>query len=306
MGTEKQAKTPLETLKGIVKNAAILEVSPSLDGISEQFNQIASKHDDLSIYYGTGICTPQELSVALPFDVLGMMLFAEKLRRSLGFSKVIHHIADTHAKTNLHLDAAEADKIADKTLETIERIVGNLSLSIQPVLSSSFDSSSEYRELLHTIPKQQHDYIWREVADMEWYRRKDNMYLKLGWIIQSARTSLGSDERVFDSAYRAAISQPLSFLYLKAGRTLDLNRPKASPYISIPGEQRIILDPQENVRAKLQQAEQTSGKHGKAHMRGIKKHLLAIVRLYQEVVSPLDRNLSLEEKVQIIIDRSLQ
>ena len=89
------------------------------------------------------------------------------------------------------------------------------------------------------------------------------------------------------------------FVYMKAGKTLDKKRPKASPYISVLGEQRIMLRADEPVEEKLAQARASWPDRS---LGGAINHLKAIVRLYERLVSPLDRS-PLPTKVRAIIDR---
>ncbi len=301
--SKKMPDNHLSTFRKIVQNESILEVVPSLEGIDPSFESLVQQFGDkMSIYYGTGICTPKELSVGLPFDILAMMLFSEKLRRTLGLGSVIHHIADTHAKTNTHLNSAEVDQTAKITYEKICRTSANLNLpNIHPILSSTFDNTDEYLFILQSIPEQRHDYIRREVADMEWYRQNSNMYIKIGWIIQATEVELGSDERVYDRTYKKEVGQPVSFIYAKAGRTLDPRRPKASPYISIPGENRILLNKDEMVQTKLEAAEK---QWNDPKIGGARKYLMGIIRLYEDVIEPLDKSLSIDQKVQAIIEKA--
>ena len=90
-----------------------------------------------------------------------------------------------------------------------------------------------------------------------------------------------------------------SFIYTKPGRTFDPSRPKASPYIQIPGERRLLLDPNENARATIEEAVEASGD---VQLGGARKHLKSIVRLYESVFGTLGRDIDLEDKIQIILD----
>ena len=88
-----------ETIKKFevfVRNEPLFEAEISLPRIHKE----SLTKPKRAIFYGTGLCTPTELSIGLPFDILGMIFVAERIRRMFGFSKVFHHIADTHAKSN--------------------------------------------------------------------------------------------------------------------------------------------------------------------------------------------------------------
>jgi hypothetical protein len=235
--------------ENFIRSEELIETVPSLAGLSPNFGDRIG-----SIYYGTGIATPNQPSIGLPFDTLQMILLSEKIRRVFGFGSVYHHIADTHAKTNSWADPTLMDYQAQNTKALLEGIVRNLNLdNFNIVLSSSFDQTQEYLELLNKFrSSNKHNYVKREMADMEWYRVKHNVNLKAGWIISAKETKLGSDERLFDEEYKRIIgTENMSFIYTKPGRTFDANRPKVSPYIQTPGEHRIIIKPNEDVVEKI-------------------------------------------------------
>ncbi len=289
-----ETKDPITVFRNLVQNESLIEVHPSLEGINPK--SLTRKG---SIYYGTGLCTARELSDALPFDILGMVLVAEKLRRGMGMKKIYHHIADTHAKSNNLFKDEDVDRQANIARETLGKMAQNLGLeNFEILLASEFDQTPEYREIYKGIDTDKHDYVRREVSDMEWYNRHKNVVVKLGWIIQATETDLGFDERVFDREYKETIGGDLSFIYLEPGRTFDKSRPKASPYIHIPGETRILLKAHESVKAKVAEAEK---RLGDKYLGGSRRHLTNIVRLYEKLFGSLG-DILFEDKIQTIID----
>ncbi len=296
----KQETAPiLEKFKVFVANNSLLETHPSIAGISDSF----PIDKQPSIYYGTGICTPKQLSAELPIDILSMMLVTERMRRQFDLGEIYHHIADTHALTNKHFDQDAVKKLAAKTEESLTQIAKNLGLEhFHFILASAFDQTSSYQEILNSFKTDKHEYVQREVADIEWYRKEKNVYLKTGWIIQSAETSLGNDERVFDREYKNKINGDVSFLYLKAGRTLDKARPKASPYISIAGESRIHIKKGESVSSKLEKAKEEFGPD--KQFGGTRRYLLDILREYEKIYGSFNMSMSFEERLQMIIDKA--
>jgi hypothetical protein len=287
-------KDLLTIYKNIIQNESLVEVRPSVEGINPD-----SLTSDGSIYYGTGLCTARELSDALPFDVLGMVLVAEKIRRGTGMKTIYHHIADTHAKSNRLFKDEDVNYQAASVKRTLERMAKNLGIkNFEVLLASEFDNSEEYAEIYRNIKTDKHEYVRREVADIEWYRNYKRVNVKLGWIIQATETDLGFDERVFDREYKTIVGEGLSFVYLKPGRTFDLSRPKVSPYIHVPGEARILLKANENVKAKIVETEE---RLGDKHLGGARRHLANIVRLYEKLFGSLG-NIPFEDKIQTIID----
>lgn len=298
----KEAKQPLDRLTAITKvirNEALIEAGPSLDFLKPE----SLEKPGGSIYYGTGLTTPRAISIGLPFDMLGMMLTAEKLRQAGNFEKVYHHIADTHAKTNDWIQPSAVDAIAHKTVATLEQIQHNLGLeNFRFVRASSFDASPEYQGLVHSFDSSpEHEYVRREMADMEWYREMADVRIKMGWIIQAQETDMGFDERRFDREYLRFHPDQMSFIYTKPGRTFDTSRPKASPYISIADESRLMLDPSVNV------GEVFEATNDPKQLGGAAKHLQSIVRLYESLYGNLGKigkdGVTFESKVQHIIDK---
>jgi len=288
-------RDPLTIYRNIVQNEPLIEVNPSIEGISPN-----SLTPDGSIYYGTGLCTAKELSDALPFDVLGMVLVAEKIKRGMGMKTIYHHIADTHAKSNNIFKDEDIDHQAALVRQALEKMARNLGLeNFKVLLASEFDNSEEYVEIYHGVATDKHEYVRREVADMEWYRKYKGVVVKLGWIIQASETDLGFDERVFDREYKAVTGGDLSFVYLKPGRTFDSSRPKVSPYIHIPREPRILLKADEDAKAKIAEAEK---RFGDKHLGGARRHLIDIIRLYEKLFGSLG-DIPFEDKIQKIIDK---
>lgn len=298
MVAHEQGQNPrFENLVKVVRNEALIEAEPSLQLLDLSITDTEGG----SIYYGTGLTTPREISVGLPFDVLGMMLIAEKLRQAGEFDEVYHHIADTHAKTNDWISPKAVDERARLTIETLEQAKHNLHLDhFHPVLSSSFDTTPEYAAMVESFSaSEEHEYVRREMADMEWYRTMHGVKLKLGWIIQAKETDMGFDERRFDREYLRFKGRVMSFIYTKPGRTFNPSRPKASPYIKIEDEGRLLLSPDEVVTDTLEKA--VDAANGDKHLGGARKHLESIVRLYESLYGNLGK-ISLEEKLQQIIN----
>lgn len=293
------AEERITSLMKLLSNSALIEAGPSKEFIVED----SFMEPGGSLYYGTGLTTPNAISRGLPFDLLGMMLSAEQIRRSAGLERIYHHVADTHAKTNEWISHDEVDDIAKRTVETVETIKKGLGLTaLEVVLSSSFDETAEYGAMVEGYDaSEEHEYVRREMADMQWYKEKYDVRMKLGWIIQAKETDLGFDERRFDREFLKFHPRELSFIYTKPGRTFDPSRPKASPYITIENEDRLVLSPDTDVRQVFQQAN-----NGDPNLGGAKKHIQSIVRLYEDIYGNLGKiekgGLQLEDKVEAIIN----
>lgn len=247
-----------------------------------------------SLFFGVGLCTSKEPAVAIPFDILSFFLLAEKLRRQLELDTVFVLIADTHARTNVFMTEEIVRNLTNKTKAIFTTMIRNLRLNnFQILLSSDIHINSEFQTLLRSVPSLPNEYLRREIADLMWFTARHNVRLKLGWSINNDPIRQGHDERFFDAQIRDTKALPLSFLHCKAGRTFDPNRPKASPYISIHGESRIILAKGEQV--KLPRNTDVA--------RAAENHLNSIVRLFESLFVRIPKS-NLEEKIQFIIDLS--
>ncbi len=290
----------VEQFNKVLSNEPLIESEPSIKGISRALLQARTG----AIYYGTGLTTPRSLSVGLPFDVLGMVLTAEKLRRTLNLNKIVHHIADTHAMTNPFASAEAVELLAVSAQDTMTRVAAHLQLPhLKVIRSSSFDHTSEYQASFASIQTDKNDYVRRELADVRWYQVHEGLILKMGWIIQAAETAEGFDERLYDNEYRRIFGPDMSFIYLKAGRTFDAKRRKASPYIAIPDEQRIMLQSGERVQEKLDTALANWPEPKDRTLGGAINHINAILRLYDRLApEPIGAG-TLPERIQRVIDR---
>ncbi len=291
-----------QPVKNFIINNALIEQIPTL----ESLETYRGGFEGTSLYYGTGLSTPTSESLGLPFDVLGMLFVADGIKKSLGLKNVIHHIADSHAKTNTFIDARKVDILAQSTKEKILTICKNLQLEgFEVVLASEIEDDKFYQEKYQYFKKQSamHDYVIKEMTDIAYYKQKKNVYSKLGWIIQGSETGIGFDERLFDREYIRITGEDHFFIYTKPGRTFDISRPKASPYIITPYETRIPLSLDVNISDIFEGA---ILKTGDKHLCGAVKHLESIVRMYEKHTSyKFENTVLLPERIQYIIHHIL-
>ena len=99
-----------EDIETILQNEPLIHASASLDGLFFPWDESRGG----SIYYGTGLTTPKAPSIGLPFDVLILVLVAERMRTLLGLTEIHHHIADTHALTNSFCTKEQVDAMAQE------------------------------------------------------------------------------------------------------------------------------------------------------------------------------------------------
>lgn len=202
-----------------------------------------------ALFVGTGFATSRQLGSALPFDLLMTILVADRQRRMFDLEQVVHLIADNHATTNTFADPREVRRLAAEAEEDIPRVVAALGIEdYNVVLGSEVERSQTYRDLLAKVPRGiGHEYVRREVADIEWARVTQGAVAKLGWTAHrdpaAATRQRSFDERRFDAAHRVAFGHPLSNIYTHPGRNDDPRRPRVAPYVMLSEEVRPTLRP---------------------------------------------------------------
>src|SRR5690606_33657637 len=97
-----------------------------------------------------GISSPRALTRGVPFDVLGMLLPAERLRCAAGAEHVVALIADRHALSN----GFSASKVARRAreIESTLRAIGRaLRMPLKLVRASELHECREHRLLQQKI-----------------------------------------------------------------------------------------------------------------------------------------------------------
>lgn len=299
--------SPQTGFEQLLKETPLLEATSTLNGVDQSLVEDIDNPDsppEGSVYFGTGLCTAKAMTVGVPFDVLGMLFVAEKLRRYFGLKKIIQLVADTHAKSNSFTNPEEVDRAASRMIETIHTVVSSLGQEeiFHPLLSSSFDTSPEYQNVFQGIQTDDHEYVRREWSDIEYLRQQQDLKLKLSWIVDPKAKKVGFDERLYDLRFREVTGQEMSFAYVMAGRTLDADRPKVSPYICIPKENRILLQKDEKVVEKLESAK---ARLSETRFKSIEDHLESIVNMYNDLFDGTIVNKNIADSVSELIVKLL-
>ncbi|MBM3283636.1 hypothetical protein FJY90_05335 [Candidatus Gottesmanbacteria bacterium] len=290
----------IEEITTFLKNNSLLEWKLSCSAID--WDSLCQAKGG-SVFFGVGLCTEKEPAVSIPFDILAFFLEAEKLRKFFDLAKVIVLIADTHALTNQFMTRNVVEKLSQQSTTTFEHIIKNLNLtSFEIRKASTMRLDSNLDTLFPAHAKLSNQYLIQEIADVIWMIRNDNLKLKLGWSIDSALEVSGHDERFFDLTMRELLPRQISFLFTSAGRTFDKHRQKVSPYISVKGEHRLLLTPNEPIGKKLREAEII---WSDKHFGGARKHLGDIIREFESLFGHL-AGLSFEQKLQHINDVAMK
>lgn len=261
------------------------------------------KSEGKSLFFGVGLCTAKQAAVAIPFDILSFFFVAERLKRFFNLKNVFILVADRHAESNVFMTPEIIDKSRRNILKIFQKIIHNFSLpNFEILVASDIARLESFQSVLHQIPIMKNQYVRQELADITWLTQTKNLGIKLGWTIDNSITPSGHDERFFDTQLLSIKKIPLSFMFSGAGRTFDPNRPKASPYISVKGDHRLLIKPQEDVRQKFCEAETL---WGNSSCNGVKGRLADIVRLFEKLFIKLP-TMTLEQKIQFILNIATQ
>ncbi|MBJ7450284.1 MAG: hypothetical protein JHC93_08010 [Parachlamydiales bacterium] len=238
----------------------LYESEDVIKGTSIISNSLLENTSNKSIYFGTGLCTTKEISCGLPFDFISMLTTAEKIKQALNLDKVIHLIADSHAKTNAFIDEKAVDNLITEQKQILDRACKNLGISehYKIILASDIDKNKEYTEIFESLISNNSipvndvtQYELKEWTDIEYLRRYHNVGIKLSWVIENKKKKQGFDESRFDRDYSKYIGNHMSFTYIPAGKTFSPARANACPYTSINDEKRILIKKDENAAEKL-------------------------------------------------------
>ncbi len=264
----------------------------------KEIEQIAVQFKGKNIFFGAGLVTQDQVSVATPFDILSMFFTAEQFRRFTGGKKIFVFIADQHAQTNTHLSQNLVIKRTNETFHLFEKIIHNFHLKhFTLIRTSDLNRVPEIRSIFAKLPDFHNDYVKHEVADVCWLQKFHNVGIKLGWSMSSSVTIGGHDERFFDQTIHIFCPNVL-FVHLEPGRTFDDKRPRVSPYIAIQGEKRLLLQKNTDVRKTIETLKTgCSIEVAKAAIR----HLSKITRLHDDLFGPMKHKM-LTEKLQILMD----
>lgn len=241
------------------------------------------------VMVGIGLCSGTTVSRGLPIDVLGLLLSAESLRRTIGARWVTVLVADEHARRA----GADPLAVARQTRVVTTLLARCIRCELLPCLevlrAGRLHHERSYQRVLADVERRAHDddgdYLRRQLADMHWLASLPGGTLKLGWALDDRDCEHRRDEVAFDQRYRQLCGNDLGFVYCKPGRTLDPLRPKASPYIVLSPRQRVLLEPAEASLEKVDAAPREAA-------RGVKHLLRAIIRVANQTWSPLRGSLS--------------
>jgi len=284
-----------ERLEDAVCQEPLLFTRPSLDALRD----VERRPTPSAVMVGVGLCTPDALTSAVPFDLLGLLLPAELLRRALGVTTVVALVADAHARAS-GFEPEAIESRARTTVQALLRSRARLGLNALCVIRASrLHATTRYREWLRTVQARAgtdvSPYLVRQVADVACLDDRLGGIVKLGWMVGRDRDDAIGDEAAFDRWVEPWSHRRPVFTYARAGRTLNPARLKAPPYIELDPRHRITLAPTEQVAAKLAGAPDPEARNG------VENHLRAITNTFARTVGGLRG--PVVERAQGILDR---
>lgn len=283
-----------DVLKSVIMQQSLIEKKSSIASIEMMPDDTEVK----SIFLGTGISKPDELTQAVPFDFLVFPLVAAKIQKTIGNCHVHHLIADNHALIN-NLGKKGIRHVAVNYRKMIEDIIGNMDIENYHIyLASEIATDKNYQLLLDQILSSNfsNEYSRYEATDVEYFHRTRQVSLKLGWKFNGESKY---DEASFDSDYKKCFGRNVYSIYTVSGKRFDDKKPNTVPYTVYKSEMdhRLIVSKDEDVFKKinLQKLPINTAKM-------IENHYKGLVRLYEEVCHKIPSDIkSVWQKVQYII-----
>lgn len=269
---------------------------------NHELEKLAQNCAGKNIFFGAGIMTKDQLSQAVPFDILAFFFTAEQLRRAFSSQKVVIFVADQHAITNNLFPKKQINQTTVKTIELFKKIIVNFSLNnFEIVRTIELNKVQSIRDIFAKLPSIENQYLKHEMADTIWLQKFHHVGIKLGWSMSKSLQVDGHDERFFDQTIKK-FCPSINFIHLKPGRTFDKLRPRVSPYISVVGETRILLKKGENIAVKL---ELTQKNCSPEVFKATQRHLSYIARLHEQLFEPL-KFMNFENKLQTILNKAVK
>lgn len=238
------------------------------------------------VMLGVGLCRRDSASLGVPFDLLGLLLPAEALRRVLRAKHLVILIADGHA---LQAGAAETDVVRQR--RALMLIIERAFLAIgaqRPLLlrSTELEHDHGYRRRLawsSGVAPYDRAYMRRQHADLAYITDRFGPTLKVGWTVaRTLKHHRFLDEVAFDSRFRELYAEcPVSFAYCKPGRSRDPRRPKVPPYLVHDASARPLLNRPENLATQLEAA--GLALHERSAHNAVIRRLKAITRSFVEL-----------------------
>jgi hypothetical protein len=242
-------------------------------------------------WFGVGL-SGRLPSQGIPVDLLQMVFAQEIVRRSLGLRRSFVLLADSNACAAGH--PSEAIATAKGRLEwTLRALARAFDFPVEVLSGATLANPLQSRRLMEHVDAP-NLYVAQQVAQMQLMRRA-GAGVKIGWAVRGFH----NDERRFDLLHDHSFPSRLVYVYTRGGRSLNASRPRCSPYICESRADRLLLEPGENIAAKL---DRFGRDRRHPLVRGYRRLLAHLARAHRQLVGP-DRPGSPEMRIQSIVDR---
>ena len=267
--------------KNVIESSKLMEHNLSLLRI----NPFTEFEKEPSLFFGMGGGS-KALCKGLPFDVLSMILTAEKIRKKLNIKKcrilLANKITYTNIPRNKEFSVESIDKIMNAEKEILLLVLkkfnmeNNWEVIMQTELEKYINPKllKEYNDIVKNADETDfvggHHYSI-EMADIYSMVGTGSGGIKLGWFIRNVDTINGGyimDEQPFHARYvmlmaKLGIKNKTSLAYVNAGAKLfpgpTGQLEKESPYICYKQSNRLLLSPFEKPIEKLKLATENGG-----------------------------------------------
>jgi len=258
------------------------------------------------LFFGIGGGS-KALCKGLPFDVLAMVLTAEKLKRDLGLSEcrilLANRITYTNISKNPEFSEMSIDNVMRAERDLLELVIKkfgfkNWKIFLQTDLEKIVgkDVKNEYEKLITQADQTGlvggHHYSI-EMADIWSLVGQDIGGIKLGWFMRNMDNENGGyimDEQPFHARFNLFLAlqnmqNNVTLAYANAGVRLYPGPTgaleKESPYICYQPENRLLLSPFEQPLLKLKKATLAGGGFQFKYLRNL---MSGIIDLFEELV----------------------
>lgn len=248
------------------------------------------------VFAGVGLCSLDGVSRDVPFDLLGLLLPAEAVRRAVDAPELTVLLADAHALAvgMPERDVAEQVKRLTRALEGLRRLpaLSHLDIVLASQLHRGAAWRAAHRRVVAALPPDSSPYLAQQLADVSCLRAGRSL-VKVGWALADEGHS---DERAFDDAFRAYVGEDVSFVYTRPGRCVHPRRFLAVPYVTTDPSARLCLRPDEAVGRKWRDTDDFHHAVGG----GVRRRLKAITRSFSQDVQRLRG--PMPERLQQVVD----
>jgi hypothetical protein len=269
----------------------MIDLDPSLSSLILEMDGRKSVEENSDIYFGIGLSRKKKsmkhmidnifpyvkddvLSYEMPFDVLGMILPAEFMKRKVG-GRAIILIADEHAKVNDSYEH-EINGLAKMNEELFNRIINRFGFSNWEIyMASDIAGTDKYQKIHKDLSHIKNPYVRLEITDIEYLKQVENVQSKEGWM---SLTGDRNGETKFDKIHQELYElDPINYTYVHPG--FNQHGIECTPYINSPDRLNLSKDFIDEIRGFVK----------RSNKKNTKDFYRKIVNEYENLAGPLKK-----------------